>query len=370
MAKLSCEISETLMRALTERSSRTGEPVSHIVMSSLADTLAVEHATMFQVSTAGALVQGVYDGVVTVRDLKRHGDFGLGTFDGLDGEMLALDGRVYQVRSDGVTREPPDDAKVPFAVMTWFTPGATRELAAFDGFDDLVAQLDRERRTDNLFYAASITGCFRRVHTRAACKVASGLSLIDATAHQAEFTYTGVAGTIAGFWCPPYASSINVTGWHLHFLTDDRTGGGHVLDCAGGGLRARIEELAEIHLAIPESPAFLKADLSHDPTHDLDRAERGATGPLIDCERIGKPHALFADVSICGIHRDAHRSSAGIRSRHGNDRRRHCAKGHAGSGEYLIVEGAPTGKRRCTPPPGEDLCFRLHHRPEWHHRHQ
>jgi acetolactate decarboxylase len=274
MPKLSCEISETLMRALTERSSLTGEPVSNIVMSSLADTLAVEHSTLFQVSTAGALVQGVYDGVVTVRDLKRHGDFGLGTFDGLDGEMLALGGRVYQVRSDGTVHEPPGDAKVPFAVMTWFKPDTAVELTAVDSFDDLVVRLDQLRRTDNLFYAASIAGRFRYVHTRAACKVGSGVSLVDATAHQAEFNFTDVEGTIVGFWSPPYVSSINVAGWHLHFLTNDHTGGGHVLACAGLGSHAAIEELDNVHIAIPETAAFLKADLRGDPTRDLDRAER------------------------------------------------------------------------------------------------
>ena len=96
MPTLTCEISETLMQALAARSARTREPVAHIVMSSLADTLEIEHSTLFQVSTSTALVKGVYDGVVTVGELKQHGDFGLGTFDGLDFEMLALDGHFYQ----------------------------------------------------------------------------------------------------------------------------------------------------------------------------------------------------------------------------------------------------------------------------------
>jgi acetolactate decarboxylase len=274
MPTLTCEISETLMRALAERSTRTGEPVAHIVMSSLADSLEVEHATLFQVSTAGALVSGVYDGVVTVGELKRHGDFGLGTFDGLDGEMLALDGRVYQVHASGMVSEPADDAKVPFAVVTRFRPDRATELTAFASLDDLVAQLDRTRRSDNLFYAARIDGFFRRVHTRAACKAAQGVSLVEATSHQAEFAFAEVAGTVAGFWSPTYARSINVTGWHLHFLAEDRTGGGHMLGCAGDGVHASVEELTDIRIAIPETSAFLEADLSRDPTRELDQAER------------------------------------------------------------------------------------------------
>jgi acetolactate decarboxylase len=275
MPTLTCEISETLMQALAARSARTGEPVAHIVMSSLADTLEIEHSTLFQVSTSTALVKGVYNGVVTVGDLKQHGDFGLGTFDGLDGELLALDGRFYQVRSSGEVSEPKDDARVPFAVLTAFREERGRVIDRVDGFDDLTAQLDRMRRTENLFCAVRVEGRFARLRARAACKAATGESLVAATSRQAEFEFTDAVGTLAGFWTPKYARSLNIAGWHLHFVTDDRTGGGHLLDCQGVGLRARIQDLADVRIAIPETAAFLQADLSQDPSRDLDTAERG-----------------------------------------------------------------------------------------------
>src|SRR4029077_12784405 len=135
MPTLTCEISETLMRALAARSARTGEPPAHIVMSALADALEIEHATLFQVSTSTALVKGVYKGVVTVGDLKQHGHFGLGTFDGLDGEMLALDGHFYQVRGNGKVTEPGDDAKAPFAVVTAFRPQRESTIDHMEDFD-------------------------------------------------------------------------------------------------------------------------------------------------------------------------------------------------------------------------------------------
>jgi acetolactate decarboxylase len=131
------------------------------------------------------------------------------------------------------------------------------------------------RRTENLFYAVRIEGRFAYLRTRAACKAASGVSLVDATSRQAEFEFTEVSGTIAGFWTPAYARSINIAGWHLHFITDDRTGGGHLLDCRAVGLRAQLQELADVRIAIPETAAFLQADLSQDPSKDLDVAERG-----------------------------------------------------------------------------------------------
>ncbi len=275
MPTLTCEISETLMRALAARRARTGEPVAHIVMSALADALEIEHATLFQVSTSTALVKGVYNGVVTVGDLKQHGDFGLGTFDGLDGEMLALDGRFYQVRSSGEVTEPGDDARAPFAVVTVFRAERESTIDQVEGFDALAAHLDGMRRTANLFCAVRIDGRFARVRTRAACKAATGVSLVDATSHQAEFAFTNVVGTIAGFWTPSYARSINIAGWHLHFVTGDRTGGGHLLDCQGVRLRAQMQDVADVRIALPETAAFLQADLSQDPSRDLDVAERG-----------------------------------------------------------------------------------------------
>src|SRR5580704_3983125 len=167
MPTLSCGISESLMQALAARSARTGEPLTHIVMSALADALEIEHSTLFQVSTSTALVQGVYDGVVTIGELKQHGDFGLGTFDGLDGEMLALDGNFYQVHGSGEVTEPGNDAKVPFAVVTAFHAERGITIEHVDGFADLTAQLDGVRRTENLFYAVRIDGRFAHLRTRA-----------------------------------------------------------------------------------------------------------------------------------------------------------------------------------------------------------
>ena len=277
MPTLTCDISETLLRALQARSRQTGEPVAHIVMSSLADTLEIDHSTLFQVSTSTALVEGVYGGVVTIAELKQHGSFGLGTFDGLDGEMLALDGHFYQVLGDGTVREARDDARVPFAVVTEFRAEREFIIDRVESFDELTAQLDSRRNTGNLFFAARIDGHFAHIRTRALCKTVSGVSLVEATAHQPEFALTDVSGTAVGFWTPLYARTINVAGWHFHFVTDDRTGGGHVLDCQGVQLRAQMQDLADVRIAMPETAAFLQADLTQDPSHELDLAERGGT---------------------------------------------------------------------------------------------
>src|SRR5262249_33600418 len=131
MPRLNVHVYESLLNALTARCNETGESMRHFVSRALSDALGLDHSTLFQVSTTGALVQGVYKGAVTVGELRKHGDFGLGTFEGLDGEMVVVDGRFYQVRSDGRITEPPDTAPVPFAVVTTFQPRRRVQGAAF-----------------------------------------------------------------------------------------------------------------------------------------------------------------------------------------------------------------------------------------------
>jgi acetolactate decarboxylase len=273
MPALACQISQSLWDALQRRVS-AGEPLSHLVSRALADALQVDHGTLFQVSTTGALVEGIYDGVVSVATLKEHGDFGLGTFADLNGEMVALDGHVFQARPDGAVIEAPGDALVPFAVVTHFQAERTAVIEPCPSFVALETKLDAMRDSANIFFAFRVDGIFDFVKIRIACKAAPDTKLVDATAHQAEFEYTNVEGSLVGFWTPHYARTVNVPGYHLHFLSKDRRIAGHLLDCRAKSLRAQLQHEADFRIAIPETAHFLKADLTRDGSADLDKAER------------------------------------------------------------------------------------------------
>jgi acetolactate decarboxylase len=93
-------------------------------------------------------------------------------------------------------------------------------------------------------------------------------------ANQVEFEFHDIVGTVVGFWTPEYARTVNIADWHLHFLSEDRSAGGHVLDVAGSMLKAQVQHLDDFRMAIPESPEFLKADLTRDPSTALEEAER------------------------------------------------------------------------------------------------
>ena len=270
---LNVSLGDGLWDALHVLADRTGESVSHIVRRSLADTLDLDHHTIYQVSTSGALVQGVYQGCVRVADIKRHGDFGLGTFDGLDGEGIMLDGTCWQARSDGSVRVAPEEALAPFWATTFFAADRTATLPSVASWEDLTAQLDALRRSDNLFCAIRVEGTFERIHYRVACKSAHGTDLVTATSHQTEFSQQGIRGSLVGFWTPSYARTINVPGYHLHLLSADHQYGGHILDLEAKELTVQLHMDNHVHLALPETPAFLEADLKGDPAEALARAE-------------------------------------------------------------------------------------------------
>ena len=273
MPRLDTAISPGLWQALVDHAQRAHESLAHIVSAALAEYLQVTRHTLYQVSTSTALVEGIYQGAVRVGTLRAHGDLGLGTFEDLDGEMVVVDGQLFQVRSDGSVQQCSDEVLSPFAVVTRFAPETEIRLPECPDLRHLTARFDVLRDSDNVFYALRVDGHFDYVHTRAMCRMKEGVRLVQAAAVQPEFEFHNVPGTLVGFWTPEYAKTLNVPGYHLHFLSADRTKGGHLLQCRGSDLRLQIQHGGEYRLALPETEDFLKADLRRDPAADLARAE-------------------------------------------------------------------------------------------------
>jgi len=274
MTNLKCNIPPSLLAVLQARAASQNPGISHIVTAALSQYLAAPIHTLFQVSTSGALVAGLHDGVVTCRKLLEHGDFGLGTFEHLDGEMAVLDGRVYRARGDGTNVEAADDDAVPFAVVSRFEPEIDLTVPCAPSLEALIAICDTHRTSDNIFYAIRLDGMFRQVRTRVVTPPADQGGLVDAAKAQSEFTFSDIEGTLVGLWSPAFSGAVSIPGYHFHFLSSDRQHGGHLLDCAADGLRLRVEALNDVHIALPENESFLRADLSKDTAEDLAYAER------------------------------------------------------------------------------------------------
>jgi acetolactate decarboxylase len=260
--------------ALKNEMTRTGTSASFIVASALAEYFRTPLHTLFQVSTSGALVEGVYTGAISSEVILKHGDFGLGTFENLDGEMVVLDGHIYQARGDGTVSEAPVDACAPFAVVTRFAPDVDLSIEPADSFDILMQRCDEHRKSNNIFYAIRLDGEFHHVRMRAVSPPSSGARLVDAAKAQAEFELGAIRGTLVGLWSPGFSSAFSIAGYHFHFLSEDRVHGGHLLACSTGPLRLRVEALTDFHLALPENESFLKADLSKNSAGELAYAEQ------------------------------------------------------------------------------------------------
>ncbi|GLW06963.1 alpha-acetolactate decarboxylase [Microtetraspora sp. NBRC 13810] len=218
---------------------------------------------IYQTSTIGALLDGIYVGDVTVAELLTHGDFGLGTFNRLDGEMVVLDGVCHHLRSDGRATVAAPGERTPFAVVTGFRPETRLSVTSPAGRDAVVALIDRAVGTNNLIQAVRIDGTFARMRTRTVmAQTPPYPPLTRATENEPVTDLTGVTGTLAGFRTPDYEQGISVAGYHLHFLDASHRRGGHALDFELAHGEIAVGSSSELHLSLPRTEAFLNARLS------------------------------------------------------------------------------------------------------------
>ncbi len=232
--------------------------------------------TLFQTSTIDALLAGVYDGDISCRDLLKHGHLGIGTFDRLDGEMVVLEGNIYQVKGDGKVYKPDPNCRTPFAAMCYFNPEKTLSINSNTDYNRLARLTDAASPNQNLFYAIRMTGHFKSMKTRSVpAQKKPYPPLKEVISNQPEFDMNNVFGTIVGFRCPSYVNGINVPGYHLHFISRDRTQGGHVLSFEIINGKCDVDILDQFFLRLPDTKDFAETDLSKDRNKELKDVERG-----------------------------------------------------------------------------------------------
>ena len=225
---------------------------------------------IYQTSLMSALIAGVYDGSTTVEELLEHGDFGLGTFDHLDGELIAFDNKVFQLKQDGSANKAQMTQKTPFAVMTHFKPNIELPITESLTREQLHKLIDQMVPSDNLFCAIRVDGTFDYVRTRTVPRQeAPYRPMLEVVKEQPTFNFRQHKGVIAGFRSPQYTTGINVPGYHEHFITNDRKGGGHIQDYRITSGFLQIGVVSKLNIDIPTTEQFLDADLSH---HDIRQA--------------------------------------------------------------------------------------------------
>ncbi len=232
-----------------------------------------EHSAheLFQTSTVQALLGGAFDGDATLGEVLEHGDLGLGTLDGLDGELIVLDRQTWKANLDGTLTRPDPSSTTPYAVVVQFSPGQPVPLRGPFRASDLEQQLGQHIDGQERPTAIRIDGRFRTMRVRSVPKQSHPYpALAEVIAQQRVTDLVDVSGTMVGFCFPDALDGIEMVGSHLHFVTDDRTRGGHVLDYTLLEATAHLDDTTRLHVELP--PAIEAPD--HGATLDQDLIRR------------------------------------------------------------------------------------------------
>lgn len=234
-----------------------------------------------QFATIDALLAAVYDGPTTIEEITRHGNIGLGTFNGLDGELVMVDGVVRKVAFDGSVSVVPDTEMTPYATVyhsdpataTTFTfPAGVSYAKLNEGLDKMLGD---EPLEENYFYAIRMKGHFKSLKSRSVPKQKPPyVEMTKVVEGQSIFEWENQEFTMVGFWGPPYSSGISVPGWHVHCLTGEKNGGGHVLGFeTADDVKVELWKCHDLHLHLPKEGAFGGADLAKDRSEELEKVE-------------------------------------------------------------------------------------------------
>ncbi|MEI6499781.1 MAG: acetolactate decarboxylase [Armatimonadota bacterium] len=236
---------------------------------------APDRDVLYQVSTLDALLAGVFDRAAKVGELLLHGDTGLGCFEAVDGEMVVLDGKAWQVKSDGTIHQATRGMGTPFAAVTYFDRDREVKLDQRLDFTALKALLDAQLPTRNLFMVIRIDGEFESIKTRSVPRQSKPYPrLLEVSMKQAEFEHQNSKGTVVGVFCPYFAAGVNMPGWHFHYLSDKRDAGGHVLDLRLTRGVLAFDTTPRFSLNLPESGPYTQIKLEKTDKQETEKIEK------------------------------------------------------------------------------------------------
>ena len=235
---------------------------------------------IYQVSTLQALALGYTRPVATVRELLAHGDTGLGTFENVDGEMIVLDGVCYQATAEGSIVRSDDEAGVPFAVAGFVKDGRSFKMDEKPNLEAIKLELTMRIDDDfglNSIHVARIDGWFDVIHARAGAPYRSQhVSLKDILSKtQQDFSFEQLYGTLVCVYYPDYMDGINASGWHMHFLSEDRKRGGHVFEATMRSGECLLQKMDRIEIQLPREATFDTYSLKEASNEEIAKVEQG-----------------------------------------------------------------------------------------------
>ena len=205
-----------------------------------------------------AFVNKVFEGDITAGDLKKKGDLALGSYNLLDGELIMLNGKLYQANENGEVLEPDDSIKVVYANATFFDADGRFVLEKVENYDLLRDKINEQLPSKNFFFAFKIKGDFKYMKCGGLHKqtppFTDGLDVL--IPKRPIFERENFSGTMVGFYCPDFIGNINVAGLHLHFVSDDETFAGHVMEFEAENLIVEYDKMHEYQFVLPQTEGY------------------------------------------------------------------------------------------------------------------
>lgn len=236
-----------------------------------------KQSVLFQHGTLSLLVPGLFEGTMTVGELLQHGNYGIGTVQDFNGELVVLDGHAYQVVESGAVNELSAEQSVPFATVHFDDPLEQVELSNLNK-GEVERYLLQNYPYRNVFFAVKITGEFAHMHTRVVEEQQKPYpSLTEATKTQPKFNQDNIHGTLIGYYAPELFQGVAVSGYHVHFLSDDhKTIGGHILDYRLQKGQVAIQPFATLEQHFPlDNHDFLHQNFNYDGmSQSINQAEK------------------------------------------------------------------------------------------------
>ncbi|WP_281419052.1 acetolactate decarboxylase [Enterococcus alishanensis] len=224
---------------------------------------------LFQNGTMQMLSEGLLDGTITLQELLKYGDTGIGTGEGIDGELVILDNTGYKIDENGTAKELDKNFNVVFADIH------QSNYEYFDNFENidlshLMEQVKKNINGENYFFSIKLHGLFTKVKTRSTRKYSKPYpSLEEIAKNQIEFYAENIYGTLISYYTPIIYQGVAVAGFHSHFISDDKSMGGHVISANIGSVETCYQKFESFTQKFPlDSNSFTNADLSN--TQNLD----------------------------------------------------------------------------------------------------
>ncbi|HTX52893.1 MAG TPA: acetolactate decarboxylase [Candidatus Baltobacteraceae bacterium] len=219
--------------------------------------------TLFQVSTLTGLERGVFYPVTTVGDLRQHGNTGVGAFEAMDGELILLDGKAYNAMYEGKVVPVEDPTPITYSAVAFLNADNTVPVKNIASYAQLQQSMDKLLPNLNIFYVFKLQGTFNYLKVRSTAKqVENYPGLAEVVKNQSVFEWKDIKGTLVGVRCPGYIQGVYAPGYHLHFLSDDRQKGGHLLEINLAEVTAQIGNLRQMHLLLPDNQKTRSMDMS------------------------------------------------------------------------------------------------------------